>query len=87
VILILLGFAEERLVPLNTDHLGACRFASSSDPAYMLISDALATTVKEILEERQFFPFPEGVELTLRSLGPRNDQGPDANTGRLFRRF
>lgn len=53
----------------------------------MLISDALATTVKEILEERQFFPLPEGVVLTLRSLGPRNDQGPDANTGRLFRRF
>ena len=53
----------------------------------MLISDALATTVKEILEERQFFSLPEGVVLTLRSLGPRNDQGPDANTGRLFRRF
>jgi hypothetical protein len=44
------------LIPLNTDHLGACRFANSSDPAYMLISDALATTVKEILEERQFIP-------------------------------
>jgi hypothetical protein len=53
----------------------------------MLISDALATTVKEILDERQFVPFPEGIALTLRSHGPRNDQGPDANTGRLFRRF
>jgi hypothetical protein len=84
---VLLGFAEERLVPLNTDHLGACRFASSSDPAYMLISDALATTVKEILDERQFVPYPGGIALTLRSHGPRNDQGPDANTGRLLRCF
>jgi hypothetical protein len=53
----------------------------------MLISDALATTVKEILEERQFFPFPEGAVLTLCSLEPRNDQGPNANPGRLFGRF
>jgi hypothetical protein len=48
-----LGLKEEGRFPLNTDHPNMCRFESLSDPNYVQIRDALASTFEEVIEERK----------------------------------
>lgn len=46
-----LGYANERIIPLNADHRGISKFADPSDPSYIIVRDALATTIDGITRE------------------------------------
>lgn len=43
-----LGYPEEKQMPMNADHRSICKFESSRDPNYVIIRNALATTVQAI---------------------------------------
>jgi pimeloyl-ACP methyl ester carboxylesterase len=41
----ILGYPEERQMPMNADHRSICKFDSITDPNYQIIRDALASTI------------------------------------------
>ncbi|KAI9688304.1 MAG: hypothetical protein M1820_010273, partial [Bogoriella megaspora] len=46
-----LGYSNERIVPLNADHRGVCKFIDTYDPTYITIRNALCNTVDSIIVE------------------------------------
>lgn len=47
-----LGYKEERQMPMNADHRSICKFDAPTDPNYIILRNALATTVDDILKEQ-----------------------------------
>ncbi|KAF7156482.1 hypothetical protein CNMCM5623_010152 [Aspergillus felis] len=45
-----LGYGEEKRIPLNADHRPICKFDAPSDPNYILIRNALASTINSATE-------------------------------------
>ncbi|PKX91768.1 NACHT and WD domain protein [Aspergillus novofumigatus IBT 16806] len=45
-----LGYREEKRIPLNADHRSICKFEAPSDPNYILIRNALASTINSATE-------------------------------------
>ena len=45
-----LGYRKEKQIPLNADHRSICKFEAPSDPNYILIRNALASTIKSAAE-------------------------------------
>ncbi|KAI0431150.1 NACHT and WD domain protein [Xylaria sp. FL1042] len=43
-----LGYPEEKQIPMNADHRSICKFATPSDPNYIVLRDALAVTVSAV---------------------------------------
>lgn len=43
-----LGYREEKQVPMNADHRSICKFDAPSDPNYLTIRNALASTLDNI---------------------------------------
>ncbi|KAF4175888.1 hypothetical protein CNMCM8694_002812 [Aspergillus lentulus] len=48
-----LGYRKEKQIPLNADHRSICKFEAPSDPNYILIRNALASTIKSAAESAQ----------------------------------
>ncbi|KAL8792668.1 MAG: hypothetical protein Q9195_004728 [Heterodermia aff. obscurata] len=46
-----LGYARERISPLNSDHRGVCKFDLPSDPNYKTLRNAFITTIDTILSQ------------------------------------
>lgn len=46
-----LGYAKERISPLNSDHRGVCKFDLPSDPNYKTLRNAFITTIDTILSQ------------------------------------
>ncbi|KAK7429330.1 hypothetical protein QQZ08_004142 [Neonectria magnoliae] len=44
----ILGYREEKQMPMNADHRSICKFESQSDPNYIIMRNALASTVGQI---------------------------------------
>ncbi|KAL2842498.1 hypothetical protein BJX68DRAFT_270673 [Aspergillus pseudodeflectus] len=44
----ILGYREERQIPMTADHRSICKFDTSGDPNYNLLRNALASTVSKI---------------------------------------
>jgi WD40 repeat protein/pimeloyl-ACP methyl ester carboxylesterase len=47
----ILGYKEEIQIPMNADHRSICKFDSPTDPNYIIIRNALASTVDDILKD------------------------------------
>ena len=43
-----LGYQEEKQIPMNADHRSICKFETPADPNYIIIRNALASTVQTI---------------------------------------
>lgn len=43
-----LGYREEKQMPMNSDHRSICKFETPQDPNYMILRNALASTVQSI---------------------------------------
>ena len=43
-----LGYREEQQMPMNSDHRSICKFETPQDPNYMILRNALASTVHSI---------------------------------------
>lgn len=43
-----LGYREEKQMPMNADHRSICKFESPTDPNYVSVRNALASTVQDI---------------------------------------
>ena len=43
-----LGYREEKQMPMNADHRSICKFESPMDPNYVVLRNALASTVRTI---------------------------------------
>ncbi len=50
----ILGYREEKQMPMNADHRSICKFDTPTDPNYLIIRNALATTVNDISKEGMF---------------------------------
>ena len=46
----ILGYPEEKQIPMNADHRSICKFASPTDTNYLIVRNALATTADGIFE-------------------------------------
>ncbi|MCJ1385500.1 hypothetical protein MMC17_008623 [Xylographa soralifera] len=44
----ILGYREEKQMPMNADHRAICKFEASTDPNYIILRNALASTVQSI---------------------------------------
>jgi triacylglycerol esterase/lipase EstA (alpha/beta hydrolase family) len=44
----MLGYREERQIPMNADHRSICKFETPTDPNYVILRNALASTVNGI---------------------------------------
>lgn len=47
-----LGYKEERQIPMNADHRSICKFDTPTDPNYIMLRNALSTTVDDILKKQ-----------------------------------
>lgn len=43
-----LGYREEKQMPMNSDHRSICKFETPQDPNYIILRNALASTVQSI---------------------------------------
>ena len=43
-----LGYREEKQMPMNADHRSICKFETPTDPNYVILRNALASTVQSI---------------------------------------
>jgi hypothetical protein len=43
-----LGYREEKQMPMNADHRSICKFETPTDPNYLSLCNALASTVNNI---------------------------------------
>jgi hypothetical protein len=43
-----LGYREEKQMPMNADHRSICKFETPTEPNYMILRNALASTVQSI---------------------------------------
>jgi hypothetical protein len=50
----ILDYKDERIVLLNADHRGVCKFDSQSDPNYRTLRNALLSTMDSIVNEGMF---------------------------------
>jgi WD40 repeat protein len=55
----ILGYREEKQMPMNADHRSICKFDTITDPNYLIIRNALASTVNGISKT--------GIAYTMRS--------------------
>lgn len=50
-----LGYRDEKQMPMNADHRSICKFDSIADPNYKIVRNALASTVDDILKIGMIF--------------------------------
>lgn len=51
----ILGYPKEQQVPMSADHRSICKFETQTDPNYVIIRNALATTVQAISQRGSGF--------------------------------
>jgi len=47
----ILGYRDERQIPMNADHRSICKFDTPADVNYKILRDALASTVANIVSK------------------------------------
>ena len=71
-----LGFREEKQMPMNADHRSICKFETPNDRNYLILRNALAQTVDNVIEQGMLFPVYVDLDLEDVPTSSKKRSGP-----------